>query len=80
LFSVFELAADSGYDEMVSNVHEFQEWLSGVPGILMTHLVRLTVPTEYFLGIDEATALSNVIGYVESGEFDTIVFGDSICV
>jgi len=25
-------------------------------------------------GIDEATALSNVIGYVESGEFDTIVF------
>jgi len=51
-----KLAADSGYDEMVSNVHEFQEWLSGVPGI------------------DEATALSNVIGYVESGEFDTIVF------
>jgi arsenite-transporting ATPase len=25
-------------------------------------------------GIDEATALANVIGYVESGEFDTIVF------
>jgi anion-transporting ArsA/GET3 family ATPase len=25
-------------------------------------------------GIDEATALANVISYVESGEFDTIVF------
>jgi arsenite-transporting ATPase len=51
-----KLAADSGFDEMLSNVREFQEWLSGVPGI------------------DEATALSNVIGYVESGEYDTIVF------
>lgn len=51
-----KLAADSGYDELVSNVKEFQEWLSGVPGI------------------DEATALSNVITYVESGAYDTIVF------
>jgi arsenite-transporting ATPase len=51
-----KLAAESGFDEIVSNVQEFQEWLSGVPGI------------------DEATALSNVIGYVESGEYDTIVF------
>ena len=51
-----ELAKASGFDEMVENVKEFQEWLSGVPGI------------------DEATALSNVITYVESGEYDTIVF------
>lgn len=51
-----QMAIESGYQDLISNVKDFQEWLLGIPGI------------------DEATALANVIGYVESGEYDTIVF------
>lgn len=51
-----ELAKSAGMDEMVEKVSEFQEWLSGVPGI------------------DEATALTSVIGHIESGTYDAIVF------
>eukprot|EP01043_Picozoa_sp_COSAG02_P035554 COSAG02_NODE_2554_length_8538_cov_46.619268_2_plen_522_part_00 len=51
-----EMAAAAGMDELTSKVSEFQEWLSGVPGI------------------DEATALTSVIGHIEDGSYDTIVF------
>ena len=51
-----EMAQQAGMDELTSKVSEFQEWLSGVPGI------------------DEATALTSVIGHIESGTYDTIVF------
>jgi len=51
-----KLAVDAGYSELLSNVQEFQQWLSGIPGI------------------DEATALSNVITHIEDGSYDTIVF------
>jgi len=50
------MAAQVGFDELTSKVAEFQEWLTGIPGI------------------DEATALSSVIGLIESGTYDTIVF------
>merc|ERR1712086_853440 len=51
-----DMAAQVGFDELTSKVAEFQEWLTGIPGI------------------DEATALSSVIGLIESGTYDTIVF------
>lgn len=51
-----EMASAAGMDELTSKVSEFQEWLSGVPGI------------------DEATALTSVIGHIENGSYDTIVF------
>jgi arsenite-transporting ATPase len=51
-----EMARKAGMDEMLEKVSEFQEWLSGVPGI------------------DEATALTSVIGHIESGTYDLIVF------
>jgi arsenite-transporting ATPase len=51
-----EMAKAAGMDEMTEKVKEFQEWLSGVPGI------------------DEATALTSVIGHIEDGSYDTIVF------
>ncbi|CAB9500795.1 ATPase GET3 [Seminavis robusta] len=43
-------------DEWSSKMAQFQEWLSGIPGI------------------DEATALSNAITHIESGNYDLIVF------
>ena len=51
-----EIAEEAGVDDLVGKIREFQEWLTGIPGI------------------DEATALSSVIGYVESGKYDVIVF------
>ncbi|KAG7361783.1 anion-transporting ATPase-domain containing protein [Nitzschia inconspicua] len=42
--------------EWHSKLTQFQEWLSGIPGI------------------DEATALSSAIKYIESGKYDIIVF------
>lgn len=51
-----DIAKEAGVDDLVSKIKEFQEWLTGIPGI------------------DEATALSSVIGYVESGKYDVIVF------
>merc|ERR1712232_891129 len=62
-----ELAQELGYDPKDNSsdgqdggigqkIHDFQQWLSGVPGI------------------DEATALSSAIGWIESGRYDMIVF------
>lgn len=51
-----KMAEESGFDDLIESVKEFQDWLLGIPGI------------------DEATALTNVITYIESGEYDTIVF------
>mmetsp|Transcript_35126 Transcript_35126/g.76893 ORF Transcript_35126/g.76893 Transcript_35126/m.76893 type:complete len:598 (+) Transcript_35126:138-1931(+) len=46
----------SAASEFATRIHNFQEWLSGIPGI------------------DEATALSAAIRYIESGNYDMIVF------
>jgi len=49
-------AESAGFDELLNNVKEFQQWLTSVPGI------------------DEATALSNVLKFIEKGSYDVIVF------
>ena len=48
--------AASSASELVTKIHNFQEWLSGIPGI------------------DEATALSAAVRYIESGNYGIIVF------
>jgi len=46
----------TGANDMITKISQFQEWLSGVPGI------------------DEATALASAIRWIESGDYDLIVF------